>query len=64
MWECFSDKSTAGTVYEEDLGIGCAGWKTDSILKYDQSSPVSVYVEGPGGFAEEFREVLAYLFPS
>ena len=63
VWECFSDKSTAGTVYEEDLGIGCAGWKTDSILKYDQSSPVSVYVEGPGGFAEEFREVLAYLFP-
>lgn len=63
VWECFSDTSTSDTVFEELRGVGCAGWEKDTIQKRDPSSPVKVYVQGPGGFTEEFKQVLAYLSP-
>ncbi len=63
VWACFSDASKVGTVWEEDEGIGCAAWAREPILKWDQSSPVTVSINGPDGFAGEFREVLNDLSP-
>ena len=63
VWDCFSDKSNVGTVFEEERGVGCAAWKTGTVVKWDQSTPVKVYVEGPEGFAAQFKSVLAYLSP-
>ena len=61
VWECFSDTSTADTVFEKIHGIGCAGWEADTIEKRDPFSSVEVFVQGPEGFTGEFSEVLAYL---
>ena len=63
VWECFSDMSTAGTVFEELRGVGCAAWETGTVQKYGQSFPVTVFIDGPEGFTHEFKEVLAYLSP-
>ena len=61
VWECFSDTSTADTVFEELNGIGCAGWQTATIEKREKFLPVGVFVDGPEGFTREFRRVLGYL---
>ena len=61
VWECFSDKSNVNTVREEDEGIGCAGWAEETIQKWVQTSRPKVFVEGPEGFAAEFKEVLSDL---
>lgn len=63
VWECFSDKSNVGADWEEELGIGCAGWAREFVHKWDQSAPVTVSISGPGGFAAEFRNVLNDLSP-
>ncbi|MCE2404524.1 MAG: hypothetical protein J4F43_05125 [Dehalococcoidia bacterium] len=63
VWACFSDTSKVDTVWEEDEGIGCAAWAKESILKWDQALPVTVSINGPDGFAEEFKNVLNDLSP-
>ena len=61
VWECFSDTSKVDTFWEEDEGIGCAGWSTDRIQKWDQESPLRVSVSGGNGFAAEFKDALEYV---
>ena len=61
VWECFSDKSKVGTIWEEDEGIGCSGWEKEFVQKWDQTSPVTVSVNGPDGFVNEFKNVLNHL---
>ena len=61
VWECFSDTSNVGTFWEEDEGVGCAGWSTDRIQKWDQESPLRISVSGGQGFVEEFKDALQYV---
>ncbi len=61
VWECFSDTSKVDTFWEEDEGIGCAGWSTDRILKWDKESPLRVAVSGSHGFAAEFKDAFHYV---
>ncbi len=61
VWECFSDTSKVDTFWEEDEGIGCAGWSTDRIQKWGQESPLRVSVSGGHGFVAEFKDVLQYV---
>ena len=61
VWECFKDTSKAGTFWEEDEGIGCAGWSTDRIQKWDQESPLRVAVSGGQEFVAEFKDALQYV---
>ena len=63
VWECFSDTSNVNTVKEGDEGIGCAGWAEETIQKWDQTSGLRVFVEGPEGFTAEFKDVLSDLAP-
>ena len=61
VWECFSDTSNVGTFWEEDEGVGCAGWSTDRIQKWDQESPLRISVSGGQGFVAEFKDALQYV---
>ena len=63
VWECFSDTSNLGSYLVEELGIGCGAWNHEEIRKWDQSAPLKVFITGPDGFAEVFRDVLGYLSP-
>ena len=58
VWACFSDTSRVDTVRKEAEGIGCAGWAEEVVQKWDQTSPVTVSINGPDGFAAEFKDVL------
>ena len=61
VWECFSDTSKVDTFWEEDEGVGCAGWSTDRIQKWDHESPLRVSVSGGHGFVAEFKDALQYV---
>ena len=61
VWKCFSDTSNVGTFWEEDEGVGCAGWSTDRIQKWDHDSPLRVAVIGGQGFVAEFKDALQYV---
>ena len=64
VWECFSDTSNVGTDWR-GLGIGCAGWSSETVTKWDQSAPVTVWVN-PAGDPVSIRilkEVLDELSP-
>ena len=63
FWECFSDTSNVDTVWEEKQGIGCAAWAEETVRKWDQSSQVRVFVNGPDSFADEFKDALNALSP-
>lgn len=63
VWACFSDTSNVDTVWQEEEGIGCAGWNEEIIYKWDQTSSLRVKVNGPENFANEFRDVLNQLSP-
>ena len=63
VWACFSDTSTVNTVWEEDQGIGCAGWSGEAVRKWDQTSPLRVSINGPDGFSKEFENILHDLAP-
>ena len=63
VWECFSDTSKAGTIWEDDEGIGCGAWSGDPLQKWDQTSPLKVFIKGPDGFVVEFKDVLNDLSP-
>lgn len=58
VWACFSDTSKANTGRKKDEGIGCAGWAEEFVQKWDQTSQVTVSVNGPDGFAAEFKKLL------
>ena len=64
VWACFSDTSRMiWWVWWDDEGIGCAAWAQESVQKWDQASPVTVSINGPDGFANEFKDVLDGLSP-
>ena len=39
VWECFSDTSNRGTLWEDEGGIGCAAWASEKLVKWDQDGP-------------------------
>ena len=61
VWECFSDTSSSGTFWEEDEGIGCAGWSAESIKKWAKEQPLRVAISGGRGFVAEFEDALQYV---
>ena len=61
VWECFKDTLKVETFWEEDEGVGCAGWSTDRIQKWDQESPLRISVSGGHGFVAEFKDALQYV---
>ena len=65
VWGCFSDTSNIGTVWEKDLGIGCAGWVVETITKWDQNVPLKLWVNPAGDekHIEALDKVLARFFP-
>ena len=63
VWECFSDTSKVNTVWEEYQGVGCAAWSHEVVRKWDQGSPVKVWLNGSDSFTVEFKDVLAELSP-
>ena len=64
LWECFSDTSNVGTDWW-GLGIGCAGWSSETIVKWDQGKPVRVWVypNGSPTYIRVLKEILAELSP-
>ena len=63
VWACFSDTSNIGTAMRWPEGVGCAGWDSETIRKWDQTSPVKVWADGPRSFMSIFEDVLGYLSP-
>ncbi len=63
VWECFSDASNVGTVRQEGEGTGCGAWAEQTILKWDQDSPVRISADGPDSFVAEFKDVIGELAP-
>ena len=63
VWACFSDTSHVGTAMQGEEGVGCAGWFSETIRKWDQTSPVKVWAAGPQSFVSKFYDVLGYLSP-
>ena len=61
VWECFRDTPGGDMFWEEDEGGGCAAWASETVRKWDQTSPVKVWLNGPDGFTAEFRDILADL---
>ena len=63
VWECFSDTSNVDTIWEEDEGIGCAAWSSETVQKWNQETAVKVWLNGSDGFTAEFKDVLNRLSP-
>ena len=58
VWACFSDTSFVGTVWRWQRGVGCAGWFSETVRKWDQTVPVKVWAGGRDSFIEVFKDVL------
>ena len=59
VWACFSDKSNLGTsFFYAGEGIGCAAWPSETIEKWDQTSPVKVWTYGRDSFIEVLKNSL------
>ncbi len=63
VWKCFSDTSLVDTVWEDDQGIGCAAWRSETIQKVNPGEQVTISVTGPDGFVAVFKDVLDELSP-
>ena len=63
VWECFSDTSYIETVLQEELGIGCGAWRSETVYKWSQDSPVRVYSSGQADWLPEFKKVFDELAP-
>ena len=58
VWDCFSDRPG----YDADQE-GCGGWYSGTIVKWDQSKPVKVWVTGDEEFFPVLDETLEELSP-
>ena len=58
VWECFSDRP--GIEADEE---GCGGWYSDTIIKWDQDTPVKVWATGRKGYIAVLEEALTELSP-
>ena len=63
VWACYSDTSFVGTAWWRRQGVGCAGWFSETVRKWDQTVPVKVWAGGRDSFIEVFKDVLDYLSP-
>ena len=62
VWECFSDTANR---YTRRYGLGCAGWTSSHIERWDQDKPVKVWVNPMGEtvYIRILKEVLSELSP-
>ncbi len=62
VWECFSDTPDSTALTPEE-NVGCAAWFSAEIpiRKWDQTSPVEVWVSGPESFIGVLESVLGDL---
>ena len=62
VWECFRDTTPR---YTRDYGLGCAGWTSPHIERWDQDKPVKVWTSpiGDPAFIRTLKEVLSELSP-
>lgn len=58
VWACFSDRPGDDADQE-----GCGGWYSETIVKWDQSKPVKVWVTGDEEFFPVLDDVLEELSP-
>ena len=58
IWECFSDRPG---IWEDDPG--CGGWYSDTVVKWPQDKPVTVWVTGEDDYIRVFEETLEELSP-
>ena len=58
VWECFSDRP--GIQADDE---GCGGWYPDTIVKWDQDTPVKIWATGQKDYIAVLAEVLDELSP-
>ena len=58
VFACFTDLTNVGTLWQAERGVGCGGWASEKISKWDQTNPVKVWVTGLPTWTREFREAL------
>ena len=58
VWECFSDRP--GIQADDE---GCGGWYPDTIVKWDQDTPIKIWATGHKDYVEVLAEVLDELSP-
>ncbi len=63
VWECFSDTSNVDTIREADEGTGCGAWPEQTVLKWNQHSPIRISATGPESFVAGFKDVISELSP-
>ena len=65
VWRCFSDTSEIDKPWmvRHGLGVGCGGWTEDWVLKWWQTEPLKVWIQGQDSWVKEFLVVLDELSP-
>ena len=63
IWDCFSDTSNLRNETPDDVGVGCAAWRTDYIVKWPVGEPIKVWTNGDEKYKEIFDQVLADIGP-
>lgn len=58
IWECFSDTSNLRTNTPSDLGVGCAAWRHDYVIKWPVGEPITVWKTGDEDYIAIFDQVL------
>lgn len=57
VFACFADKTNVGTLWLDERGVGCGGWASETLSKWDQTNPVKVWISGLPTWMREFRQV-------
>ena len=57
VFDCFTDTANVGTLWQAERGVGCGGWASEKISKWDQTDPVKVWATGLPSWTGQFREV-------
>ena len=63
IWECFADTSNIRIDAPDDVGVGCAGWRKEYILKWPVGEPVKVWMSGDEEYKQIFDQVLEDISP-
>ena len=56
VFSCFSDRAHVGTLRQSERGVGCGGWASETINKWDQANPVKVWASGFSSWTRQFRD--------
>ena len=62
-WECFADTTNVQKDTARDLGVGCAGWRNNYIVKWAVGEPIKVWTTGDEEYEEIFDRALADIAP-